>query len=372
MKRLIIYIFILASSAIVFSCKGENQDESQTETNENLLEISKEQFDHEKMKIGQVENVEFENEITANGKIVSTVGGITHVSSKADGIVEQIYVKPGDYVKKYKLLLSVSSNDLIVLQQNLAETYILVEKLKYDYDRVEKLYQQNIASEKEFRAISSEYNSSKVKYNSLKMQLQRLGLNTDKIENGEFYTHVPVYSPIEGVITDVDVVIGEYIEPQHKLFELIDASKLQIEIDVYEKDMESLAVGNKVLFSSVANGDNRMSATLTSIGISVNNESNTVKSYAKPDSLQSLINNSNVEVYIQTKKHTVKALPTAALVKSEGNYYVFTLEKQAEDKYYLKQVLVETGSVYENYTEVLSDIESDKILIDGVYNLIIQ
>jgi len=59
MKRLIIYILILASSAIVFSCKGENQDESQTETNENLLEISKEQFDHEKMKIGQVENVEF-------------------------------------------------------------------------------------------------------------------------------------------------------------------------------------------------------------------------------------------------------------------------------------------------------------------------
>lgn len=356
-------------SVSLISCKGESEQKEAKNIKSGTVEITLEQFAQEKMQIGALELRLFENELKASGKVTSPANGITQVSSKIGGIVEKIYVNSGDYVKKYQVLLTVSSNDLIVLQQNFAETSILLVKLKSDYDRIKSLYQEKISPEKEYTAIESEYKSAKVRYNSLKLQIQQLGLNIEKIENGEFYTFIPVYSPISGYVTDLSVVLGEFVEPQSKLVELINVDKLQIELSVYEKDIRAIKKGDKISYTSLGNLGLEMSATIISVGKTVNSETNTIQCVAKPDSTQALINNSYVQAYLKSENREVMALPSDAIIKSESKYYVFVVENKTDKNYTLKLTQVELGSTYKGYTEIVNKNNLGNVVVKGVYNL---
>jgi cobalt-zinc-cadmium efflux system membrane fusion protein len=373
MKNKGIYLFIyILITVLLINCSGKSEEENSDDLKEQTIEISIDQFEQENMQIGTLELKNFEDELRVSGKVTSPADGITHVSSKIGGIVEHIYVHSGDYVNKYQVLLTVSSNELIVLQQKLAETSILLVKLKSDYERIESLYLEDISPEKEFKAIESQYNSATVRYNSLKLQLQRLGLNVEKIENGEFYTNIPIYSPISGYITDIEIVLGEFVDPQSQLMELVNIEKLQIELSVYEKDMNLVEKGNEVLFTSIGNKGNEMMATIISVGKSVDFETNTIKCIAKPDSLENLINNSYVEVYVKSQNREVYALPSDALVKSDGEYYVFVVENKSNDIYTLKQTKLEIGVTYGAYTEIINVDDLGQVIVKGAYNLPVE
>jgi cobalt-zinc-cadmium efflux system membrane fusion protein len=367
-KDIYLYIYILIS-VVLISCSGKSEEEKSNDSKDQTIEISKEQFEQEKMQIGSLELKLFEDELKASGKVTSPANGITRVSSKIGGIVENIYVNFGDYVRRYQVLLSVSSNELIVLQQNFAETSILLDKLKSDYDRIKGLYEEQISPEKDFTAIESEYNSAKVRYNSLKLQIQQLGLNIEKVEKGEFYTDIPVYSPISGYVTDLSVVLGEYVEPKSQLVELVNVDKLQIELSVYEKDIRSIEKGNKISFTSLGNLGIEMFATIISVGKTVDYETNTVQCIAKPDSVETLINNSYVDAYLKSENREVMALPNDAIIKSEGKYFVFVIDNKSESNYILKLTQVDLGSTYRGYTEILNNDNLGSVIVNGAYNL---
>lgn len=61
-----------------------------------------------------------------------------------------------------------------------------------------------------------------------------------------------IYSPINGVVTSVDVQEGDI--PQGRVLSLADDSRLLIRADVREADVPSIAKGNKVTFTSTATG----------------------------------------------------------------------------------------------------------------------
>lgn len=370
MKDSIIYLVVaLFASVLLFSCNRKSEQTDAEKSKIETIEISSEQFAQEKMQIGKLELKLFEDELRASGKVTSPANGITQVSSKIGGIVENVLVNSGDYVKKHQVLLNVSSNEVIVLQQNFAESSIQLVKLKSDYDRINNLYHEKISPEKDFKAIESEYNSAKVRYNSLKLQIQHLGLNSEKVENGDFYTDIPVYSPISGYVTDLSVVLGEYIEPQSKLVELVDVEKLQIELFVFEKDIKAIKKGDKISFNSLGNLNTEMFATIISVGKTVDFETNTVKCIAKPNKTEALINNSYVEAYLKSDNRQVYALPSDAIIKSEGRHYVFVIDSKTENSYKLMLAKVELGSTYKGYTEILNTNKLDNIIVKGVYNL---
>lgn len=366
----ILYIFIL--SAIVFGCDSlPMQDATETEKTDNLIQITQEQFESDKMQIGEVSLQLFEDVVVCNGFITSPPNGMAQISTPISGIVESINCAFGDYVKKGQVLCMLTSTELLVLQQDFAETAANLKRIKSDYERSKALYEEKIGAEKDFIAIESEYQITQARYQSLKLRLEFLDLDAMKVGKGQLYSSFPVKAPIEGYITNQDIILGQFIELQKILMEIVDVNKLQLQLSVFENDVNHIKTGQKIQFFSLGKPNNSHSATLISIGKAINKETKTIKCIAKIDQAEEVdfVNNSYIEAKIPITQMEAKALPSEAIIKSGQDYYVLVLEKSDDQNYYLRKVNVKIGRVSEGFTEIIGDEELANVVTQGVYNL---
>jgi len=338
---------------------------------DHLISITQKQFEAYSMKIGEVTSQIFDEEVICNGYITSPTNGMAQISTHISGIVETINCTLGDYVKEGQVLSTLSSNKLIILQQNFIETSITLSRLKSEYERSKTLLKENIGSKKEFIAIESEYKALAAKYNALKLQLKLLTLNVSIIEGGEFYSVFPITAPIDGYITNINIVIGQTVDLQKNLIEIVDVNKLQLQLSIFESDVKYLKVGQNVVFSSPGNIIDEHKAILASIGKTVNMELMTIVCTAKilDEDMGNFINNSFVKASIIVSQKEVQAIPNDAIVKSGDDYYVFIVEKMDGQIYYLQKVKVDIGIRSKYFTEIIDGGDLTKVLISGVYNL---
>ncbi len=371
-------LFILSSILIIGSCtnsdEAENTDTQKAQTEEkNLIEISEQQFETGKMKLGSLSMQEFNEEVECNGYLTTPPNGTAFAGTQLPGIVKSIRSSLGKYVKKGQTLFMLSSNDFINLQQNFSESSAALKQVKADFERNKKLYNEKVISEKTFIASESAYKSVRAKYQSLKLQLRLLNLNVDKIEAGELYPAFPVTAPISGTVSAVNVSLGQYAEPQQTLAEIIDNTKLQLHLSVFENDIYKLKIGQNVQFSSSENPEKYYSAVITSVGRSINEQSKTITCIARINKTDDadFVNSSYIKARITVADKKVAALPDNAFVKSDNGYYIFKVEKNENNTYYLHKIKIKTGKSFRGYTEVLNpeEFENAEIVIDGVYNL---
>jgi len=368
-------LFTIIPFALIFLATGCGKSSKTTEDTkpetDQLVKITISQFQSDSMAIGTISTQTFEDEVRCNGYITAAANGMAQISTPIAGIVESVNCSMGSYVKKGQTLCMITGNDLMAMQQEFTETSARLKRLKSDYDRSKSLYDEKIGAEKDFIAIESEYKAMKSKYLSLKLRLELLRLNVAKIETGDLYASFSVISPINGYITKQNLVLGQYIEQQKLLVEIVDVSQLQIQLSVFEKDIAKLKPGLTVNFSSPGEISFNNKATLVSIGKAVNPDTKTVTCIAaiKNGQQTNLINQSYIEAIIAVNSSEAKSLPSEALIKSGKEYYVLLVEKSDTEAYYLRKQKVSIGRISHGFTEITDDIDLTKVLVKGAYNL---
>ena len=368
-------VFISAVAFIFISCSGSNSENEGSEdtANAHLIKITQEQFDANGMKLGKVVTHNFEKVVECNGYVTEAPGGIAHISTQIGGLVKKINVNPGDRVKKYEVLCELTSNEFINLQKDFAETSAKLKQLKSDYLRSKKLYEEKIGSEKDFIAIESAFKSMNAQHTALKMQLQLLGLNIDRIENNNFYQTCPVLSPIAGQVSDVFVNLGQFVEQQQRLMEVIDQEKMLLRLSVFENDIYSLKPEQIVRFYTVNNKDSVYTAKLNNISKSIDPKTKTITCLANIDKGQTgFVNNSYIRAIIVTGEQQAPAIPNSALIKSDSSFKVLALVKKEGDVYLFKRVNVTTSRESKQFTEIINDNDLGEVLVNGVYNLQVE
>jgi len=362
----IIVVFLAAGCA-----NTPDTNEDVIVESDHLIQITQEQFDSYNMKIGEVVMHNFDNEVICNGYISAPANGIAQISAHISGIADRIDCSLGDEVKKGQILASLSSTELIRLQQNLIETSAKLMRLKADYERSNALLKENIGSKKEFIAIESEYKAVSARYQSLKLQLELLSLNVAKIENGELYSVLPIVAPIDGYITNINVVLGQAIDEQKALVEIVDINKLQLQLSIFESDVRYLKAGQDVKFNSLGEENGIHSAKLISVGKTIDMESMTILCTAEiiADDTGSFVNRSYIEAKIIVDQKSAAALPSEAIIKSGEDYYVFVVDKTENQMYFLRKEKVNIGNSLNGYTEIIGGGKLSKVVTNGVYNL---
>jgi cobalt-zinc-cadmium efflux system membrane fusion protein len=369
------HVILLLSGFLVCltpGCGGpEKTKEDEGSEAVQLVQVSHKQFESEGMKIGDASMQPFDDEVTCNGYIMAPANGMAQISAPLAGIVEAVHCATGEYVKKGQTLCMISGNELMLMQLDFAETSAKLKRLESDYKRIQALYNEKIGAEKDFMAIESDYRSMKSKYQSLKLRLEHLKLDVSKIEAGEPYAAYAVKSPLNGYITSVNLVLGQFTEQQKSLIEIVDVSQLQLQLLVFENDVSKLKAGQAVRFNSLNEPVTGHAATLMSIGKTINPESRTIQCIAKIENGvgTDLINRTYVEAKVTVAQKKAMALPNDAFVKSGKDHFIFIVEKQKDQTYYLRRVKVSIGKTSGDYTEISGGTDFKTVLIKGVYNL---
>ncbi|HNV49378.1 MAG TPA: efflux RND transporter periplasmic adaptor subunit [Bacteroidales bacterium] len=368
MKKILIYTLPLL---LLFSCIGKKEGGSEaTETAEaNIIKITSEQFKTSGMQLGELSLQTFIDEIACRGFLIAPTDGIAKISTPIAGTVEKVLVKTGDFVNQGQVVCNVSGTEFLDLQQQFAEASANYQKAKIDYERAIVLRAENIGAGKDFTALESTYKISLASYNALKVRIQALRINPSQIENGQMYTSFPVASPISGFITKIGAVIGQYVDMQNELAEVVNVNRLQLQLSVFETNLQKLKVGQKVRFNVCGRWEQSIDATLISVGKTINPDTRAIDCIAQIGDVDrsKLVNQSYAEAKIMVDNLETKALPANAVQKEEKEYFVFVLDKQEGDKYFLKKTKVEVGKINDSYIEILSGLpEGKQVVVNGI------
>jgi len=367
MKTNLIIVFVL--SVILISCK--NIEEQIPDSDSGLIEISKAQFEADEMVIGEAMVYPFTDVVYFTGTIIPSVYGQAQISLPLPGIIDKIHCNPGQFISKGAVLFEVSGNGFIDQQKDFAESSAIVSRLESDYLRAKELYKENISTQKEFTYAQSNYYAQNANYKALKIKLEKMGLDVSKIEKGLFYSSYTIKSPINGFVSSINTTIGQYVDPQQKVAQIIDNGSFQLRLYIFEKNINNIQNGQTVSFYLNGNKSMTYKAVISAVGKSITLDSKSIECFAAIDNPKSinLVSNQFVEGEVYTAIDSVLSVPETAIINSENESYILIYEKEVNSIYYFKKTKVKTGRIYNSHIELIGQIPVGKLLVAGTYNI---
>ncbi len=271
----------------------------------------------------------FHGIVEANGQLQVPPQNRASVTAVVGANVKSIRVFLGDKVKKGDLLATLSHPTLIQLQTDFLNSWNQMAYLEKEYARQKKLYAAQVGSGKTFQKVSADYFMLKSDLKNKAAQLRLLQMDPEKIKRGKIYEQVPVVSPIDGYVDQIDINMGQFVEPQKTMFTIINNDRIHADLMIFEKDVYKVKVGQKVHFSVASHPDEMLTATIFAVGKSFQQNPKAVHVHAAfKNRGNGLIPGMYISGRISTKDEYSYALPESAVITEGGKYYIFSVEKE--------------------------------------------
>lgn len=370
MKNIYIYLF----SLFILACgNSEKSSESNLKSSEttNYIKISKQQFESQNMRFGQLIEQSFNTTVKANGAIDVPPENRSSVNTFIGGYVNKVPLLVGDKVKKGQFVASLSSTDIVEIQQEYLEVLAQLAYQKNEYTRQKTLFEEKISSQKNYLKAESVYKSSLAMYNGLRKKLQMLNIEASSVEQGEITSEIKLYAPIDGYVTKVNVSNGAFVSPSSKLLEIVNTDHIHLELDVFEKDILNVKRHQKIVFHVPEASNKNFQGEVHLVGTSIdNNRIIKVHGHLNDDQIQ-LITGMFVEASIIVESKKGISIAKTAILKNELNSYLLVLKEEKNDTYFLEKLPLKIGLENEKFAEVLncSSFKDKKIVTQGVFML---
>lgn len=331
-------IIALLAVVTLMSCNSNKKENSETgeqvehEGPEGVVMLNELQREALDLKLGSFSMRNLTTMVKTNGEMQVPPANSAEVTAVIGGNVRDIRVFHGDKVRRGQTLAILEHPDYIKLQEDFAELASRLEYLEMEYERQKELFENNVGAGREFQQVKSEYNSAKAKYQGLKARLQLLHLSPEKVNDGEISNSVPIVSPINGYVNEIDVKVGTYAGAQDMLFEITDNSEIHADFMVYENDVHLLEKGQKVHFTAANIPDKELTATIFAIGQEFEANARAVHVHASLDeTVPGLIPGMYISGHIHTDEKYTRTLPNDAIVSEGTKSYIFILDKEATE-----------------------------------------
>ena len=334
--------------------------------------LTRQQFNSLEMELDEPVTVSFSASVNSNGYVEPVPSGSAMVSAQIPGRVNRIAHLVGEEVSRGEELFSMESQELIGLQQQYAEAVQRLRRLEAEYERVKVLSGEDVMAGKELKVTESEYLTAKAIMEGLKARIGLLDRSLWDAEKGEISPTLSVRAPISGTVISQDLQIGQFLETGEHVSELADMEHLQLNLRVYEKDLNRIEVGQQVRFR-IPGEEEICIARITRMARSIDDESRTIPVIAVIDPGCGLrfANHHFVEAEILSSEREVFAVPSEAVVEENGSSFVFIVEAESEEGITLRKKEVRTGETDQGYKEILGPA-LNKILWKGAYYLVTE
>ncbi len=358
----------------LIGCGNKNNAESASEEVKGSgIIITQDQFDTNDLILGSLEQRTFPKMVETSGMIDVPPENRASVTAFMGGFVKKTPLLVGDRVKKGQLLVVLESQEFVQMQQAYLEVFNQLDFLRTEFERNKTLFEEKIASQKNYLQAKSNYETAKARYQGLREQLQMLNISPNKVEQGTIVSEAAIYASIEGSITKMNVSMGSYVSPAMEILEIIDNDHVHLELTVFEKDILKIKKEQKIHFKIPEASDETFNARVYLVGTSIDDAKRTIKVHGHLEKEEgNFLPGMFVNALIMTDTTKTWALPTEAVIESEGTAYVLKLIGKTDSNYSFERVAVTQGNTYDGFTEVRGTglNETDQFLTKGVFDLI--
>ncbi len=336
-------LYLLCIAAFIVGCgKKENlQEHSEQETEQtdghadnqpSVVSLTEEQIKAVGITLGTVEMKELTSTIKANGLLRVPNNNKATVTSLYGGIIKTLNVQVGSFIKKGQVIATIANPEFIQLQEEYLTANSRITYAEQEYRRRKELFDNDAGAKKNLQNAEAELKTLRTKKASLLRQLQMMGISPGKISNGNMRSGLAITAPISGTISSISAQIGSYVDMSSPVAEIIDNHSIHLDLQVFEKDLPKMKVGQIVHFKLTNNPETEYDAAIYSIGSSFENDSKTISVHADVTGNKTgLIDGMNITGIVSLDKTTTPAIPDEAIVEADGKFYLFVKTDQNQE-----------------------------------------
>jgi RND family efflux transporter MFP subunit len=338
--------------ALTQEISQEASQETSQETQETTADatLTPEQMQAVGIVLAGIENKQLTSTLKANGTLRVPNNNKANATSLYGGVVKNIGIAVGDFVKKGQTIATIAHPQFVQLQEEYLTIATKITLADQELLRQTELQQGNAGALKNLQQATAEANSLRTRRASLYKQIQLMGIDPNGISNANLQSNLKIISPIAGTISTVYAKIGSYVDVSSPLAEIVDNSSLHLDLNIFEKDLPMLKVGQTIHFTLTNNPTQEYDAKIFGIGSSIEAQSKTIAVHADVEgNKKGLIDGMNITAIVSLDNTTQPALPNDALVAADGKHYIFVTNSP------IKQT---TGNVSFARVEVLKGVSS--------------
>ena len=333
-------LLLIISCLLLISCgskENKSQEEEQKITTEEpeqtIASLTAEQIKTVDIQYGTIEQKQLTATLKANGALRVPNNNKANATSMYGGVVKSINVQLGDFVKKGQVIATIANPQFIQLQEEYLSTSSKIIFAEQELARQKELSAGNAGALKNYQNADAELKSIRTRRASLQQQIQLMGINPNSLNNGNLRSALSVTSPINGTVSNVFSKIGSYVDVSSPVAEIVDNSQLHLDLNIFEKDLPMLKVGQIIHFRITNNLGEDYNAKVYSIGAAFENDSKSIPVHATVQGNKSgLIDGMNITAIVSLNNVTTDAVPTDAIVSSDGKEYIFVVtDKRVEE-----------------------------------------
>lgn len=277
------------------------------------------------------------------------------VLSKGTGLCLKVNGEVGDVVEAGKVLVELEHDEF---DAQIRQAQVAVQQQKTAYEIAKRSYEEGIGA-------SAERDNMKFAY---EQALANLDMAELRLRNQT------VYAPVSGIITHRLAQEGMVVSPGMPLFSMVDPKSYTLPINIPEKDLARLKIGQEAEASIDAFPDRVFTTSVSRINPSIDPLSGTVRvllDFAEND--KALLRDSafaRVKLIMEVHRDVV-LVARDAIIEEEGRKYVFVLNPVEEGSvdmerftglngrrvYQARRVEIKTGLEQSDVIEVTSGVE---------------
>lgn len=233
------------------------------------------------LKTAPVERLPLTEGVHVTAVIKANENRLAHVSPRIAGRVVTVRKLLGDTVKAGDVLAVFDSVELGKAKADYLKFQALVNVQEKNYKRAQRLFEQQISSQKEVLEAEAAYQTAKAEFEAAHATLHLYGLSDEETHRlawqaKEPISQFPLLSPFSGIVAEKDISIGEMVSPERSIYTIADLSTLWIQLDVYEKDLARVQIGQDVVLSTESYPQETFHGNVTYIGSLLNETTRTV------------------------------------------------------------------------------------------------
>jgi cobalt-zinc-cadmium efflux system membrane fusion protein len=337
-----------------------------------VVRLSPEQRSRAGVEVAAVSDAGFSSRLRAVGMVVRSPGSTLILKTIAGGRVEDLVVAPGDLVLRGQTVVTLHSHEMLTMQSELLLALDQVRMAEQKVEAGKELFALDGISRMELERREQESLSARLRFSTLREELLDHGMPADSLEHvlehQSMDPHLPVTSPVDGVVLEVSVQEQEWVQSFAPLMVVGDPDRTELELQLAPGQAASVTEGDQVEFAPVGRPEELGRATVITRVPQIDPATRTVLIRARIDSdASSFFPGAFVEASVSTgSARTSLAIPRSAVISFQGKDIVF--EATGPDEFTVRPVTL--GQAQDENYEVIRGLNAgDEIAVEGVFLL---
>jgi cobalt-zinc-cadmium efflux system membrane fusion protein len=357
----------LASAALVVACKGK-PPEPQKEPKEDGVDVklAPKALEAAHLTTAHPRAVARRASVSAAGKVDFVPSRVARVGPPIAGRVGTIPVVVGQKVGRGAVLVTLESVEVGRARADYMAAKTRVDQTKSELDRENRLLAGGATSDRAVLGAQTEQAQAQAQLRAAEDRLSTLGLGASATGQS-----VALVAPIAGTVLQVNARMGQPVGPTDTLVVVGETEQVWLGVDVYERDVGKVHVGDDVRVTSIAFPGRVFDGKVDQLGSVIDADRHVLDArIVLPNQDGALKPGMTASARILAAAEgdggTALVVPRHAIQTVDGQPFVFVQHEPG--KYEMRPV--ERGSELDDDVEILRGIDAkETIVVDGSFIL---